>query len=202
MTDKIVLPKFLTPDVAAFAIKSVLHGIQGSCISPFVNAAIRSVPLRRRVCDICKCSVIMCHTVVLVPTMKDERAEDYPSWPTYQLHAQLLHEHSEHKSCKAGSNSSDNVWPYKFDDIARCKSLQLWHDRNYGGTDIVPHLLFPGDTPFWGGVKRNGIVVATSGVQPYFDKMISGMVADMCVALAYHAWLKSDDKKNDVNFLV
>ena len=197
MTNQLVLPKFLTPDIAEFAIKSILHGIKHSGISSFVGVGICSVPIRRRVCDVCKLSVIMCHTVVLVPAMKDERAEDYPSWP-----AQLLYEHSEHKNCAAGPNASENVWPRKFDDIARCMALQLWHDRNYDGTDIVPHLLFPGDTLFWGGVKRHGIVVATSGVQPYFDRMISGMVADMCIAMAHHAWLESVDQKGNVSFLV
>jgi hypothetical protein len=88
-------------------------------------------------------------------------------------------------------------WKYAYQDIARGKALQLWEDRNDGGTDIQPHLLFEGDTPFWGGVKRSGIVVTCSGVQPYFDRMIAGMVADATIGLAYDAWMRSPDKAND-----
>lgn len=92
-------------------------------------------------------------------------------------------------------------WPYPFDEIAREKGYQLWHGLNDGGTDIKPHLLFPETSPFWGGVKRDGIVVACSGVEPWFDRMIAGMIADMIIGLCYYAWENSEDKKNDVCFL-
>jgi len=133
-----------------------------------------------------------CHIVVLVPAMKDDRANDYPSWPNYQLQPHCMYEQS------VGSKEN---WSHKFDDIARCKALQLWHDRNDDRTDCMPHLLFPGDTPYWGGVKRHGIVVTCSGVDPWFDKMISGMIADMIIAFAYNGWMKGEDKKYDRSFL-
>ena len=123
--------------------------------------------------------------------MPDERAEDYPSYPNLPLKPHVFYEHSFGKE----------EWTHKFDDIARCKALQLWHERNDDRTDCRPLLLFPGDTPFWGGVKRHGIVVACSGVQPWFDKMISGMVADMIDAYAYNEWMESEDRKNAVDFL-
>jgi len=72
-------------------------------------------------------------------------------------------------------------------------ALQLWHGRNDDRTDRIPHLLFPGDTPCWGGVKRHGIVVTCSGFQPHFGKMFSGMVADMCIGLSYNAWDQTKD---------
>ncbi|MFZ2484670.1 MAG: hypothetical protein WAW81_01880 [Minisyncoccia bacterium] len=134
----------------------------------------KKIPLNRR----------MCHIVVLVPAMK-KVSRDYPN---HLIKPHVLLEHS------FGPRSE---WPWKFDEIARSKALQLWHDR----LDVMPHLLSPGDTPFWGGVKRHGIVVACSGVQPWFDKMISGMVADTCVALAQDCWENSQDKKDDVCFL-
>ncbi|PIQ68706.1 MAG: hypothetical protein COV91_02745 [Candidatus Taylorbacteria bacterium CG11_big_fil_rev_8_21_14_0_20_46_11] len=81
------------------------------------------------------------------------------------------------------------------------KAIQLWHDRNDDRTNIMPHLLFSGDTVYWGGVKRHGIVVACSGVQPWFDKMFSGMIADMLVGIAYNAWMLSEDKRQGVDFL-
>jgi hypothetical protein len=131
------------------------------------------------------------HIVVLVPAMKDDRP-NYMSWPDYPIHPKLLYEVSKGDTSK---------WKYKFDEIARCKALQLWHDRNDGRTDCMPHLLFSGDTPYWGGVKRNGLVVACSGYEPHYDKMISGMVIDVIVAIAYQYWMCSDDKKADVSFV-
>lgn len=98
-----------------------------------------------------------------------------------------------------GLNSE--TWEYDYAAIARSKAYQLWHGQNDGGTDIQPHQLFEGDAPFWGGVKREGIVVAFSGIQPHLDRMVAGIVADLCIGLAYEMWERSKDKKNDVCFL-
>ena len=121
----------------------------------------------------------MAHIVVLVPRLQNGCILPY-----------LLYEHS---IGDIGSNP--------FDEIARNKALQLWEGRNDGRTDIAPHLLYPGDTPFWGGVKRHGFVVACSGVESWFDQMIAGMVADAIVALAYQAWMNSPDRASHVYFL-
>ena len=128
-----------------------------------------------------------CHIVIIVPEMEVEGRE----YPNFTIRPCLLLE----ISIDVGSWSAD----YK--GIAQCKALQLWHGRNDTRTDIRPQLMFPGDAPYWGGVKRHGIVVACSGVQPWLDQMISGMVADICKALAYEAWMKSDDRRNEVEFL-
>jgi hypothetical protein len=129
------------------------------------------------------------HIVVLVPKMEIGLG----SHQMYSTQPHTLAEYSHNK----------NLWPQSanYDKIAHCKALQLWYGNADGGTDTKPHLLFSGDTPFWGGVKRDGIVVACSGVQPYFDRMISGMVADICIAYAYHAWATSRDKEKGVDFL-
>lgn len=124
--------------------------------------------------------------VVLGPSM-DESAE----WPNQEIRPHVL----------GVWHKSKETWIYPLEEIAQCKALQLWHGRNDGRTDIMPHLLFPGDTPFWGGVKRDGIVVSCSGLKPCYDRMIAGMVADMCIARAYAAWEQSDDKKQDSAFL-
>ena len=83
----------------------------------------------------------------------------------------------------------------------RCKAVQLWTGCNDGRAGVVPHLLFPGYTPYWGGVKRDGIVVACSGVQPWFDRMISGIVADTIIALAHDAYENDEERKSGVDFL-
>ncbi len=126
-----------------------------------------------------------CHIVVLVPATEYARP-DYPIQPYafYQL-----------------SVGEESAWEHPYDEIARSKAFQLWQDRNDDRTTPIPHLLFPGDTPFWGGVKRRGIVVACSGVQPWFDKMISGMVADIMVALAQDAFENDEERKAGAAFL-
>ena len=131
----------------------------------------------------------MCHVVILVPAMNDGGGVGYPNYPI-----------QPHLLAELGFGEKEK-WPHDFSNIAQCKALQLWHNRNDGGTDVKPHLLFSGDTPFWGGVKRDGIVVACSGVQPWFDRMIAGMTADVCIALAYNAWMKSLDKAKGVDFV-
>jgi hypothetical protein len=127
------------------------------------------------------------HIVMLVPQM-DYDSNEYPNNPITPC---LLAEYS-HDGHKA--------WERDYDNIARCKALQLWHDRNDGGTDTKPHLLISGDTPYWGGVKRDGIVVACSGVEPYFDRMIAGMVADACIARSYRNYLTWRAENPDEDF--
>ncbi len=173
MSEQLVTPKFLTPEIAKTVVNEVLNLATGgmSLIAP---------RLKRH----------ECHIVILVPAMKDDRANDYPDWPNYQLWPHLLYEQSvgrEH-------------WAHEYDNIARCKALQLWHDRNDDRTNVIPHLLFPGDTPFWGGVKRYRIVSTCSGFQSHFDKMVSGMVTDGLVAVAYdefEKWRIYSDKRHE-----
>lgn len=160
-------PKFLTKRVAKQAVKSVLNTVFESPIGDL---------LKRQ--DL--------HIVVLVPAMKNDWTSAFPQWPNFELEPAVLYQKSVGKRKK---------WEYPFDDIARCKALQLWHGRNDDRTDIMPHLLFSGDVPYWGGVKRHGIVVTCSGVQPWFDKMISGMIADMIIGLTYDAWMTSPEKE-------
>lgn len=130
----------------------------------------------------------MCHIVILVPSRKVDSPSDC-------LDPYLLCEKSFGDVSK---------WPHEFNRIARSKAYQLWQGRNDGQTDCVPHLLMPGDTPWWGGVKREGIVVACSGFEPHFDRMLAGMVADACIALAYDAWSKAKGElgeSDDEDFL-
>ncbi|MCX6714750.1 MAG: hypothetical protein NTX72_02970 [Candidatus Uhrbacteria bacterium] len=169
-----LLPKFLTAEIAKIAVDSVFELV-------FKNEALIARLKRKE-----------CHVVILVPSMFADCDAGYPNWPNYRTDSFCLYEQGF---------GHEEEWPYPFKDIAQCKALQLWQERNDDRTDVMPHLLFPGDTPFWGGVRRHGIVVTCSGVQPYFDKMISGMIADMCAALAYDAWMQSEDKAEDNNFL-
>jgi hypothetical protein len=133
------------------------------------------------------------HVVVIGPSMVDGRGTGYPDYPNYPAQPSVLGEMSF---------GNKEVWSGQYDSIARCKALQLWWDQNEDGlTDIVAHLLFPDDTRYWGGVKRHGLVAACSGVEPYFDQMISGMTADALKAVARHAYETSPDKINKKDFL-
>ncbi|TSD02118.1 MAG: hypothetical protein Athens071425_137 [Parcubacteria group bacterium Athens0714_25] len=172
---KLITPKYLTEEDARKAVEAVLGAVMGD------SSLLR--PLLKRV---------QCHIVILVPGMKDDREADYPDWPNYPLQAVSLYEHSLGK---------EEGWEHPYDNIARCKALQLWTDRNDDRTMPIPHLLFSDDTPYWGGVKRRGIVVTCSGVQPWFDKMISGMIADVIVGLAHNAYENDEERKAGVDFL-
>ncbi len=173
MANGVVLPKFLTEDIAKRAIGEVINAVFQRGLN-IVNQQA-------------------CHIVVLVPSMKDGRPDDYSDYPDFVLKPHVL--------CSESYNRE--AWPqgHKLDVIAKCKALQLWQGRNDDRTDAIPHLLFPGDCPFWGGVKRHGIVVACSGVHSWLDKMISGMVADMMIGMAYDAWMRSDDHAKNVHEL-
>ena len=175
---KLLTPKFLTVPM----VKSAVCGAFTLVFGP--GGCLWSLPV--------KPSRTSCHVVILVPGMTDHRAEDYPDWPNYPIRPVCLYEESRGDPSK---------FKYQFDNIARCKALQLWTDRNDGRTDCIPHLLFSGDTPWWGGVKRHGLVVACSGLQPRLDKLISGIVVESLVALAYEAWQESPDREQKLDFL-
>jgi hypothetical protein len=175
VTKPLLTPKYLTKEITKQAVALALNAVvnEGAFLRPH---------LKRH----------HCHVVVLVPGMEDAREADYPDWPDYPLKPVALYEQS------VGDPAQ---WEHRYDNIARCKALQLWTDRNDDRTSPIPHLLFSGDTPYWGGVKRRGIVVTCSGVQPWFDKLISGIVADTIVALAHHAYENDEETKKDVDFL-
>lgn len=178
MSGQILTPKFLTEDVARRAVRIV------------VDIAINH-PLMKS--DFKLVGIQACHVVILVPSMFVPVDED--KYPHYETRPHVLYDESF-------SEMEKEKWEHDFGEIARCKALQLWHGRNDGRTGSVPHLLFPGDTPYWGGVKREGIVVACSGFQPYLDKMISGMIADLCIGFACHkAAEASEDTEKELDFL-
>jgi len=171
----LLTPKYITKEIAQEAVYVALS------LTMKKSAPLYSVLNRHH-----------CHVVVLVPAMEDAREANYPDWPNYPIQAYPLYQES------VGDKSE---WEFPYDEIARCKALQLWTDRNDDRTAPMPHLLFSGDTPYWGGVKRRGFVVTCSGVQPWFDKMISGIISDTIVALAHDAFVNDEEVQNGANFL-
>ncbi len=172
MSRDVLKPIFLTEDIAVAAI---VH------ISPLISKLYEGGVLERDAFAV----------IVLVPSL-DACPENLhrSSRPSVRTKPYVLLEWKE----------GEASWPYPFDKIARSKALELWYGRNNGGTDCMPHLLFPGDTPYWGGVKRDGIVVTCSAFEQHLDQMVAGMVADFCIGMAYHKWA-SVRESFDGNFL-
>jgi hypothetical protein len=46
-------------------------------------------------------------------------------------------------------------------------------------------MLRMGDSLLWGGVCRDGLIVAASGAHPWFDEAFSNMVAGFLIAIAH-----------------
>ena len=178
MRSKWLTPKYLTREMVEAVVDMVLDG--------FMFDSRMDQVLSRK----------MCHIVALVPSVEGASETEYSSWPYYPITPFVP------LAIFEKSIGDTSKWPRPFANIARGKALQLWCDQNTdGSTDSVAHLLFSDDTPYWGGVKRHGIVVACSGVQPYFDQMISGMIADAIKAFARFHFENSDDKKEGRSFL-
>ena len=128
-----------------------------------------------------------CHIVILVPEVTEG-----DNWTESTVKPYCLYEHG------VGIREE---WTHPFDTIARSKAMQLWQNRHSGNAGMHPHLLCSGDTPYWGGVAREGIVVCCSGFQQPLDRMVSGIVADILIGLAHDSWDISDGKKDSANFL-
>lgn len=87
------------------------------------------------------------------------------------------------------SFGNQEEWTGDYKSIARSKAL-LSHVYRMP-TQLIqqryPYLLVPGDTTFFGSAYADGLAVACSGVQPYFDEMIAWWVLSACRALAIEA---------------
>lgn len=70
-------------------------------------------------------------------------------------------------------------WEHPFDDFARNKAEQAWRDSqaNIVAQTQHPSSLREGDLPFYGSFVYGNIVVASSGVEQWFDMLVSGWIA-------------------------
>lgn len=89
--------------------------------------------------------------------------------PPVAFERAILHEHSINRA----------RWDADYAAFARAKARLSWRT----GADSqrvqtgMPHRLEPGDTLLWGSVCLDGIVVAVSGMQPWYDEALAGVVA-------------------------
>jgi hypothetical protein len=103
----------------------------------------------------------------------------------------ILYEHS------VGDRAA---WDADYQRFARAKARVAWST----GQDsrvvqmLRPHLLSRGDTTLWGSVVVDGIVVAASGAQPWYDEAFAGMLAYWVKARVY---ARTQERKPDTLFL-
>jgi hypothetical protein len=105
------------------------------------------------------------HIIVLDPAHKGEYSE-----------AAILFERS------IGDRSK---WTYDYKEIARRKA-EMTYEHKLPSQVIVeqrPYLLEGRDTKYWGSAYLDGIVVAISGSECYFDAMLSEIIASLCKGL-------------------
>lgn len=108
------------------------------------------------------------HVVVLDPTVHPWNAAGFAD--------AVLYEHS----------FARDEWDHTYDELARGKAQATW---TAGGksTDylqrLAPHLYTDGDVKWSGSVVLDGLIVAASGVQPWFDQAFAGCVASLCIGL-------------------
>lgn len=77
-------------------------------------------------------------------------------------------------------------WKHDYVAIARSKAEQAWRDGrpNLWTHLFAPALIVEGDARYWSSFVYNGLVVACSGIQPWFDFLVGGWVALACQQLA------------------
>lgn len=74
------------------------------------------------------------------------------------------------------------TWDADYGAFARAKAHVAWKSGmdSHLVQELRPHLLSAGDTVLWGSIVLDGIVVAASGANPWYDEAFSGTVA-MCL---------------------
>ena len=80
------------------------------------------------------------------------------------------------------------VWEKPFDEFARNKANQAWREMqaNMVSQTMHPSSLSDDDLPFYGSFVYGNVVVACSGVEQWFDMLISGWIAVAFEQLMVH----------------
>ena len=79
-------------------------------------------------------------------------------------------------------------WTIPFDQLARKKAQQAWREgaANLNNQSVHPTSLREGDILFYGSFVYGNVVVACSGVEQWFDMLVSGWLAVAMEQLAIH----------------
>lgn len=108
------------------------------------------------------------YIVVMDPLLTPERAS---------FEEAILYEHA------VGDREK---WDADYGAFARAKARVAWRTGMDGHTvqELRPQMLTARDTVLWGSVVVDGIVVAVSGANPWYDEAFAGAVAMCLRALA------------------
>ncbi len=108
------------------------------------------------------------HLVIVDPLVK---------YGTRPFKEAVLYEHSV---------GDPKQWDADYRSFARGKAELAWKSGcdTHVIQEIHPHMLQVGDTLLWGGVCRDGLIVAASGAHPWFDEAFANMVAGFLLAVA------------------
>ncbi|MCH7529921.1 hypothetical protein IIB50_02275 [Patescibacteria group bacterium] len=93
-------------------------------------------------------------------------------------------------------------WEHDYAKIARSKAQISWWTKlpTHIVQETMPYILTGVDTKHYGSVVLDGIVVAASGVQPWYDECVSHMVAAACRAFSIEN-MQEDILPSDSDFL-
>jgi hypothetical protein len=107
------------------------------------------------------------HVVVMHPQRSPQRCG---------FEEAILHEHSVNRE----------KWDADYARYARAKALVSWRHQRDGHAvqALEPWRVEPGQTLLWGGVCQDGLVVAVSGLRPWFDEALAGVVASCLRGIA------------------
>ena len=88
-------------------------------------------------------------------------------------------------------------WQLPFDEFARAKARQAWRDSSDNARKhlLAPATIADGEIVHYGSFEYHGVIVAASGVEPWFDVLVSGWVALSIQQLAqdYYQKFKMDN---------
>jgi hypothetical protein len=94
-------------------------------------------------------------------------------------------------------------WKHDYKAIARSKAKQAWRNQqaNIVTQMLGPATLLPGDTVYYGSFEYYGMIVACSGVEAYFDMLISGWMALTYQQMSQHFLTKYKTTHPEEDFL-
>jgi hypothetical protein len=157
MSQKVVTPMFLTKEIAETAVEGAVRAffIREKKKHRSKKKTRKHMPFGRN-----------CYVAIYVlsyPTGENGRAD-------YTQPAQYSFLYGKAFGCR-------DKWKHDFEDIARCKAVK-------GERSDQPHLLFPGETIYWGNVEMDGIRIGCSGFASEDDKKISRGTGRRLIRLA------------------
>lgn len=150
---------------------------QGSCFAD-LDAAHEAVALVRPMIEAVLARPALCGSGVIALVVMDPARDPARSASDHDFDAAVLHE------CSFGKPVSD--WDANYFGFARAKAALSWRLREPGETLQGPraHLLREGDSLLRGAIVHDGIVVAASGAEVWYDEAVATAVAAALRAVA------------------